>query len=47
MADTQTLDVYDGKIDDYLRLTQAPPSKALLAFIKAIPAGGRVLDLGC
>ena len=47
MADTQTLDVYDGKIDDYLRLTQAPPSKSLLAFIKAIPAGGRVLDLGC
>jgi len=47
MADAQTLDVYDGKIDDYLRLTQAPPSKSLLAFIKAIPAGGRVLDLGC
>jgi len=47
MADAQTLDVYDGKIDDYLRLTQAPPSKSLLAFIKAVPAGGRVLDLGC
>ena len=47
MTDTQTLAVYDEKIEDYLRLTQAPPSKSLLAFIRAIPAGGRVLDLGC
>jgi len=47
MADAQTLAVYDVKIDDYLRLTQAPPSKSLLAFIKSIPEGGRVLDLGC
>ncbi len=47
MTDAQTLAVYDVKIDDYLRLTQAPPSKSLLAFIKAIPEGGRVLDLGC
>ncbi len=47
MTDAQTLAVYDVKIDDYLRLTQAPPSKSLLAFIKSIPKGGRVLDLGC
>ena len=47
MTDAQTLAVYDAKIEDYLRLTQAPPSKSLLAFIKAIPEGGRVLDLGC
>ena len=47
MTDTQTLTVYDAKIEDYLRLTKAPPSKSLLAFIRAIPAGGRVLDLGC
>ena len=47
MTDTQTLAVYDAKIEDYLRLTQAPPSKSLLAFIRAIPAGTRVLDLGC
>jgi SAM-dependent methyltransferase len=47
MTDVQTLAVYDAKIEDYLRLTQAPPSKSLLAFIKAIPEGGRVLDLGC
>ena len=37
MTDVQTLAVYDAKIEDYLRLTQAPPSKSLLAFIKAIP----------
>ncbi|WP_347822068.1 class I SAM-dependent methyltransferase [uncultured Planktomarina sp.] len=47
MTDAQTLAVYDAKIDDYLRLTQAPPSTSLLAFIKAIPEGGQVLDLGC
>ena len=37
MTDAQTLAVYDAKIEDYLRLTQASPSKSLLAFIKAIP----------
>ena len=47
MTDTQTLAVYDDKIEDYLRLTQAPPNKSLLAFIRAIPKGGSVLDLGC
>ena len=47
MTDVQTLAVYNVKIEDYLRLTQAPPSKSLLAFISAIPKGGRVLDLGC
>ena len=47
MIDEQTLAVYDLKIEDYLRLTQAPPSKSLLAFISAIPKGCRVLDLGC
>jgi len=47
MTDAKTLAVYDAKIEDYLRLTQAPPSKSLLAFIKAIPEGGRILDLGC
>ena len=30
MTDAQTLAVYDAKIEDYLRLTQAPPSKSLL-----------------
>ena len=47
MTDLQTLAVYDVKIEEYLRLTQAPPSKSLLAFISAVPKGGRVLDLGC
>jgi len=47
MTDTQTLAVYDEKIEDYLRLTQAPPNKSLLAFISVIPKGGSVLDLGC
>ncbi|MGB0799431.1 MAG: class I SAM-dependent methyltransferase, partial [Planktomarina sp.] len=47
MSDQQTLDVYDAKIGDYIKLVQAPPSKTLLAFINAVPPGGRVLDLGC
>ena len=47
MTDNQTLAVYDEKINDYIKLTEAPPSKSLLAFIQAIPSGGRVLDLGC
>ena len=47
MTDNQTLAVYDEKINDYIKLTEVPPSKSLLAFIQAIPSGGRVLDLGC
>ena len=47
MTDNQTLAVYDEKINDYIKLTEAPPSKSLLAFIQAVPSGGRVLDLGC
>ena len=47
MEDLETLSVYDAKIEDYMRLTSAPPSRSLIAFIKAIPKGGRVLDLGC
>jgi len=47
MEDLETLSVYDAKIEDYMRLTSAPPSKSLIAFIKAIPKGGHVLDLGC
>lgn len=47
MTDNQTLTVYDKKINDYIKLTSAPPSTSLLAFIQTIPRGGRVLDLGC
>lgn len=47
MVDKQTIAVYDDKIDDYIKLTKAPPSKTLLAFIEMIPTGSTVLDLGC
>lgn len=46
--DQQTLAAYAGKIDDYISLTgKDAPDRAIQAFIDAMPAAGRVLDLGC
>lgn len=48
MADARTLSVYAAKAGDYARLVASDkPGRALLAFIDALPEGGRVLDLGC
>ena len=47
-ADRETLDVYDAQAADYARLTESEARDTqLLAFIAALPKGGRVLDLGC
>ena len=48
MTDPTTLAAYAQRAQDYARLTRVTePSAELLAFITAVPAGGRVLDLGC
>lgn len=49
MSDEQTLSVYAAKADEYADLTDDAAGKdpSLIAFIAAIPKGGRVLDLGC
>lgn len=46
--DPQTLRIYAEQAEEYARLTDAPaPGRLLSAFIADVPAGGRVLDLGC
>ncbi|NND22934.1 MAG: class I SAM-dependent methyltransferase [Boseongicola sp.] len=48
MADRKTLDVYARRAEDYSRRFDAEkPGKHLLAFIEALPADAKVLDLGC
>lgn len=48
MSDPETLSVYAAKAADYASLTQAEAaSPDLLRFIATLPAGARVLDLGC
>jgi SAM-dependent methyltransferase len=47
-ADARTIAVYDAKASDYAeRFGRAEPDRHLQAFIAALPAGARVLDLGC
>ena len=46
MADKQTLDFYKANAADYVRVTGTEPGPRLLAFIGALPEGGRVLELG-
>ncbi len=47
-ADAGTLAAYAGRAQDYAgRFNRARPDADLQAFIDAVPAGGRVLDLGC
>lgn len=48
MSDPETVAVYDRQAADYARMTESEArDRQLLAFIADIPAGGRVLDLGC
>ncbi len=48
MADRQTLDVYARRAGDYAaKFATDRPDRHLKRFIKAMPKGGRVLDLGC
>ena len=48
MSDKETISVYDDKVDAYAEMVAGEkPDDALLRFIEAVPAGGRVLDLGC
>lgn len=48
MPDKKTLRFYDTSADKYAALTEAEkPGANLKAFMALLPAGGRVLDLGC
>ncbi len=48
MSDKETLDVYAAQAETYAKKFAKPePDRALAHFIAAVPAGGRVLDLGC
>ena len=47
-ADRQTLAAYEARADDYLRLTASTkPHKSLQEFMDELPAGAKVLDIGC
>lgn len=48
MSDPDTLATYAKMANEYAALNRLPgASSDLLAFVTAVPAGGRVLDLGC
>jgi len=49
MSDPETIRVYDSQAAEYAGLTDEATAEdpQLRAFIDALPAGGRVLDLGC
>lgn len=48
MPDRRTVALYDAEAEGYADLTSnSGPYPRLEAFIDALPAGGRVLDLGC
>lgn len=48
MVDQKTISVYDQRADDYARmLNKQAPDPQLVAFMRLLPDGGRVLDLGC
>lgn len=48
MADKQTIDFYNTEVDAYIDLIEKQPQDPTLpAFIRKVPAGGLVLDLGC
>ncbi len=47
-TDPRTVAVYDERAADYAdRFASAEPEQYLTAFMAMLPAGGRVLDLGC
>lgn len=48
MADKRTIEIYDEKAADYAEnFSSDKPDTTLQTFIDLLPAGGRVLDLGC
>ncbi len=47
MSDAETLRVYAAKARDYEAMSEGRVFPALPAFLADLPAGGRVLDLGC
>ena len=48
MADKRTIDVYDEKAAEYIKLTAtSAPDAHLQGFIDAVVPGGVVLDFGC
>lgn len=48
MADQETIALYDARATDYdATVTKDVASDSLRAFFTAMPAGARVLDLGC
>ena len=47
MDDKKTIEVYDSKVEDYIKLTDRPPGKPLTDFISKVGPDGLVLDLGC
>ncbi len=48
MTDDKTIEIYNQKAASYDDLvSRDAPDQDLQAFIDAVPAGGRVLDLGC
>lgn len=48
MSDPRTIALYDARAGDYAQaFEKAAPSADLRGFMDALPAGARVLDLGC
>ncbi len=48
MTDKTTIDVYNARATDYIKLTAtSKPDAALQGFIDSLPMGAFVLDLGC
>jgi SAM-dependent methyltransferase len=47
MTDARTLEVYAGRAGEYAARVSVARPRGLDAFVAAIPAGARVLDLGC
>lgn len=48
MTDKKTIDAYNAKAKEYLKLTAtSAPDKSLRAFLDEVRPSGRILDLGC
>ena len=48
LKDVKTIDIYNQRVDQYTQaFSPKGPDADLQAFIKALPEGGEVLDLGC
>lgn len=48
MVDRETIDVYDARASEYAQmLNKQAPDAQLVAFMRMLPDGARVLDLGC